>query len=360
MNLKLKHFLEHYALVSLELVLILALVDMLYGGAFHEWRLDYRLLTGFILPAYAAFYIITASGLLILAIANARTEETAMRFAIARAKSGKTEPFIVQNSPAFNFLTHLDTIVLVAACWKADLRYVATGIGISFLICKPAEYFNLLCLRRAEETIAAIRKGLSVKENEESSAACNITRIGKCIIVHGHFPIEMLLDLQKETTDDAVMDLHVARLMDATIAMGPAAELDALACDPDILDAARARSAAALSGVRLPRGALEWHATGYRGASSDAIFHFLLGLRAPGGLRTPSDAADFRRCRVLLERVPDFASDFGRMADASPDWAKLVDRWSELCALMDEECPDWRNGHAPCPATNALLKNIVN
>lgn len=358
--MSLTYFLRHYALVSIELILILALVGRIYGDAASGGDMGYDLLTGFVLPAYAVFYVVMATANVLLCLINFQTEEVAMRLAIARAKSGKTEPIAIRHSLAFNILTHIDTIVLVAACWKAGLPFVAGGLGISFLIGKPAEHFNILRLRRAEEAVAAIRSGLSMTEETTSANAPEITRIGNCFIVHGPFRIEILSDLQSVAKKDDVMDMHVARLMGATIAIGPAEELDALSRDPAVLEASRARSAAELSGVTLPAGALEWHATGHRGASSDAIFHFLLGLPVPDGIRVPLDASDFRRCRLLLEQVPDFARNLDKMAAASPVWARLAGRWNELCAVMDEECPDWRTGSAPCPATSELLRSIVD
>lgn len=357
--MKSTHFLRRHATTGLELFFILVLLGRIYGDI-HDGQPIYDFLTWIVLPLYAAFYIMAASAHVILAIATSMSDETATRIVVERAKNGKTEPIAGRHSLAFNLLTYLDTIVLVAACWVAGLSHIAIAIGASFLVGKPLEYINMLRFRRAEDKVSAIRKGLSTEEEPAPAAEPRITRIGNCIAVHGPFSVDILSDLENMAPDGAVIDIHAARLLDATMVIGPAAELDALARNPDILEAARARSRAELSAVRLPDGALEWHATGYRGASSNAIFHYLLGLPCRDGYHTPSDASDFSRCRLLLERVPEFALKFGRMTDASPDWARLVSRWPEICARMDEECPDWRLGGASCPATTALIRNIVD
>lgn len=194
---------------------------------------------------------------------------------------------------------------------------------------------------------------------------------GNCIILYGNVPLERYKALAKAQPGDSVTDYHVARLLGATIAMGPADEIMAISLDPDVLAKARERSAAELAGVTLPDGALEWHATGRRETSSDAIFYRLLGFRF-GTLPMPTYIADLRCCRLLLEQVPAFAAKFHDMAEVSGGWAELVSRWSEITALMDDENPDWRtdldncpcipgfktNDPDKCPRTYDLLRNI--
>lgn len=180
---------------------------------------------------------------------------------------------------------------------------------------------------------------------------------GNCIILYGKIPIERIATLVEVLPKDSVMDLHVSRLLGATLAMGPADEMMAISLDPDVLAKARERSAAELAGISLPDGALEWHATGQRGSSSDTIFHHLLGLPF-NGHSMPADTADLRRCRLLLEQVPAFAAKFHDMAEVSGGWTELVGRWSEITALMDDENPDWRTAPGKCHRTYDILRNI--
>lgn len=110
----------------------------------------------------------------------------------------------------------------------------------------------------------------------------------------------------------------------------------------------------------LPPGAVDWLANGERGNSSEAIFARLTGLPIGGSRCTshPLDPADLRRCRLLLEAVPAFRARLEEVADVSPVWAALVARWDEVCSLMDEEAPDWRDGSGGAPRTYALMGEI--
>jgi len=95
--------------------------------------------------------------------------------------------------------------------------------------------------------------------------------------------------------------------------------------------------------MNLSESAVLWLADGERGSSSNTIFQHLTGVSAAGrwGISTPSDPDDLRRCRLLLEQVPEFKEQFAKMKTCSEVWARLVDEWDELCALMDEECEGW-------------------
>lgn len=90
--------------------------------------------------------------------------------------------------------------------------------------------------------------------------------------------------------------------------------------------------------------AVQWLAHGERGISSNTIFTHLTGIDAMRGNQPhhPLDPSDFRRCRLLLEEVPELQASFERMRSASPVWARLVTSWSDISRLMDEEAPDWR------------------
>lgn len=110
----------------------------------------------------------------------------------------------------------------------------------------------------------------------------------------------------------------------------------------------------------MPAGAEEWLRTGERGLSSEAIFERLTGI--PLGSRWlavyPLDSWDLRRCRLLLEVVPAFRDRLGEMAGACPVWARIVAGWDELCALMDEEAPSWRDGQW-APRTYDLMRALI-
>lgn len=42
--------------------------------------------------------------------------------------------------------------------------------------------------------------------------------------------------------------------------------------------------------------------------------------------------------------MPELQPHFYRMREVSQQWSNLVDQWGAICATMDEEVPDWRDG----------------
>ena len=115
----------------------------------------------------------------------------------------------------------------------------------------------------------------------------------------------------------------------------------------------------------LPPAAVRWLANGERGMSSEAIAERMTGVPVgrppwPDYPRHPRDPDDLRRCRLLLEVVPEWEARLGEMADVSPEWAGLVERWAEVCALMDEEVPDWRTTRTGrAPRTYRLMMDLM-
>ncbi len=99
--------------------------------------------------------------------------------------------------------------------------------------------------------------------------------------------------------------------------------------------------------ITLSDKANEWLKSGEQGLSSKSIFSHLTGLNILGdywstwGFATPSDPPDLRRCRLLLDAVPEFRDRFQEMRTASRKWAIAVEHWDELCALFDQEAPNW-------------------
>lgn len=77
-----------------------------------------------------------------------------------------------------------------------------------------------------------------------------------------------------------------------------------------------------------------WLAEGETGMSSEAIAVVMLaGEPLPATWRTmyyPRDIADFRRCLLLLARIPEWRARLGEMAGVSPQWARLAEHWGEL------------------------------
>lgn len=113
----------------------------------------------------------------------------------------------------------------------------------------------------------------------------------------------------------------------------------------------------------LSSNGVTWLAQGERGISSNTIFTHLTGIDALRGWHpdVPYDLADLRRCRLLLDACPDLAAELSKMREVSSKWAALVERWGELCKLMDEESPNWRKPDCreSAPKTDNLIADIL-
>ena len=184
----------------------------------------------------------------------------------------------------------------------------------------------------------------------------------KSAIVLGFGPqsLDFFDNAEKICGHGAVLDADVARMSGANFAVGSPKALEQL---HELLKPAaiRQETKASRSG-NLSDNAVMWLATGRRGLSSETLFTFLTGYDCTGdhGHNYPHDPSDLGRCRRLLEQCPELVSCLPRVAAAGPEWAALAQRWDELCALMDEESPEWRQGNGSAPKTYALMKDIIN
>lgn len=106
----------------------------------------------------------------------------------------------------------------------------------------------------------------------------------------------------------------------------------------------------------VPAAAIEWLRSGERGISSEAMFEYLTGIPIGRGRKdTPTDPDDLRRCRLLLNKVPEFALRLSEMGFVSERWAKLVKVWDRLGAIMDEETAVSNR----CPRTWAAMSRLL-
>ena len=172
--------------------------------------------------------------------------------------------------------------------------------------------------------------------------AYTVEHRGDCVLITGDVPLSAFTVLAKLAPDGSVLDPDVARIWGVTFAFGLPDDLQELRKAGEIVSMQRERKA----NPELSRAAVRWLASGERGVSSNTIFQWLTGIDALKGGRMghPYDPADFRRCRLLLEQVPELQPHFYRMREVSQQWSNLVDQWAAICATMDEELPDWREG----------------
>lgn len=93
-----------------------------------------------------------------------------------------------------------------------------------------------------------------------------------------------------------------------------------------------------------------WTFHGEQGTSSNTMWSALASygkmfgyeyckdvLIPPSSYRHPCDPDDFRRCYLLLKAVPEWKLEFHKLRALSPVWIKLVDNWSLLEKMLEEQ-----------------------
>ena len=163
-----------------------------------------------------------------------------------------------------------------------------------------------------------------------------VKTIANCRIVFGTLPMQHMNLLTKGFSKRAQMDTNLARRLDALFVVGEPEDLKRLR-QMDLLSGAKHQSEIdAAKAASLPDGVVDWLANGQRGSSSEAMCKRMFGLPHKAGDDHPCDPSDLNRCLMFLDaagahdKVP-------MMADVSPEWARLVERWAELVTLFKAE-----------------------
>nr|BDD45676.1 hypothetical protein 3 [Prochloraceae cyanobacterium]BDD46471.1 hypothetical protein 16 [bacterium] len=191
-----------------------------------------------------------------------------------------------------------------------------------------------------------------------------IERRMECVLVYGPVPLSDFEGLFKLASKSAVLDPSLASSLGATVVFGESDHLDLLksSLKQELMAATRRRYGSDLD--RLDESDIQWLASGERGLSSETIFQSIHGITilAPHELTTPRDPADLRRCRLLLEQSPVIAEQFHSVMSRVSGWGALVAHWEDLCALMDDEAPQWRDGKKShsCPRTYQKMKTLAD
>lgn len=103
----------------------------------------------------------------------------------------------------------------------------------------------------------------------------------------------------------------------------------------------------------IEKAVLIWMSEGETGLSSMSLARETAGLPHPtkgsfGGIWAPSDPADLRRCRLLIEAVPEARQAVDRLAEKHDGWRGLAADWNEINRLYDEEAATgWKNDAHP-------------
>lgn len=187
-----------------------------------------------------------------------------------------------------------------------------------------------------------------------------VVEMDGCALIYGAITATAASRLFKGFPKGAVLDQDLARMAEANFAIGK--PKDTALLREKLTPAAIARTRAKYAESGLSEAVIRWLAIGEHGSSSLAVFSALTGINVTGHepLRPihPGDPGDLRRCRLLLEQAPELTERLQTMSDLSEVWARIVERWNELCATMDAECPKWRESGGTATKTYELMKAI--
>lgn len=178
----------------------------------------------------------------------------------------------------------------------------------------------------------------------------------------GGVPADLFLSLASRFPQQAaVFDPDVARMAEALFAIGTPDNLARLR--GKLAPEARTRINNMPRMSHLSAAAREWLACGEQGLSALAIYLHTTGVRPPyladSALTAyPRGPADLRRCRLLLDAVPEVRARFAVMATVSGIWRRYVDAWPQLCATMDAELPQWRAGGGIATRTSQAMQAL--
>jgi hypothetical protein len=181
---------------------------------------------------------------------------------------------------------------------------------------------------------------------------------GVVVLAFGPQPMDFIGKAAKVCGKAAVLDQDVARMAGAMMAMGDRQALDAMRSrlESGALELQRQQTPA------LSEAATKWLAHGSRGISSNTMFSVLTGVDALRDWRPshPHDPADFDRCLRLLAEVPELRHKLPKMAEQSPEWAALVERWDEIeQSHLNEVGLGWTKASS-APATYELMRGVLD
>lgn len=176
---------------------------------------------------------------------------------------------------------------------------------------------------------------------------------GACVLVRSALPLSLYAKLLQMMPVDFEQNLDTARILGGVDALGRPEDLAALG--EAHRDDAMHRVLAELGPKIADLGpeAVEWLAMGRQGMSSLALFSLLSGVYPSWGKGAdvlpalPRDAADFARCRLMLEAIPALAARLPALGARTDDarlvgWCALARLWDSFCAEQDAETPHWR------------------
>lgn len=180
-----------------------------------------------------------------------------------------------------------------------------------------------------------------------------------CKIVTGSVPVTEMVAIMNSYGDEGMLDCSLSKIYGASMVVGTESSIEALRNHPRTLEAAHRKAMEEAGSIPLSIHASRWLEQGERGLSSETMFTRFTGIQLDGDKDHPHDGDDFRRCRLLLEAVPEFQAKLHLMKDVSPEWNNLIGAWQELCDIMDEEAPAWRNREGVTRKVNMKMAEFL-
>lgn len=186
-----------------------------------------------------------------------------------------------------------------------------------------------------------------------------IKEIEGCTVVYGDLPLSQMAEVLG-AAGDGFVDPNAARVLGATMVVGTQANINKLKASESFKASAIQTAKKESQGADLSEDAVKWLIMGERGSSSSFMFGYLaqIDVLKGSGCPIPRDAADMRRCRLLIEQVPEFKEHLHKLAGASDEWALLIERWNEICQVMDAESPEWRDARGRSAGTSKMLRQV--
>lgn len=184
------------------------------------------------------------------------------------------------------------------------------------------------------------------------------TTIENVKLVFGSIPVKDMYSIIASCPEGSVASITAAKMADASFAFG--LESDCLKFQERIYPERLIKTQTLYP--NLSTQAQHWIASSKGGLSSFAIFFKATGISLSNGNNNsyPCDSADFKRCRILLETVPETKCTLKEMASVSKVWANLVKHWFVVCNSMDNENTNWRLSSIDAPNTSKLIQNIIS
>lgn len=107
------------------------------------------------------------------------------------------------------------------------------------------------------------------------------------------------------------------------------------------------------------RKVIYWLFNGEAGESSKSMAYVLLGKKIKYAA-FPHDPSDFRRCLLMLDKIPEFKDKLNVMAAQSETWDKLINNWDSITSVFLTEC-DADNEYMfhRAPKTYELMKQVM-